>query len=583
MKSFFAGFFGTLAAIVLMFVILIIIIFAAIQNEKPTVVKSNSVLTLSLSADIPERTSKNAFDGFDVDGGSSGTGLKEILESIEKAKTDDKIKGIYLDMSSIGAGFASVEEIRNSLIDFKTSKKFVIAYGEVYTQKAYYLATVADKIYLNPNGIIEFKGLSAQIMFYKGLFEKLDAEVQIFKHGKFKSAVEPYFLDKMSKENRDQINKYVGSLWNHVLEGISTTRGVTVEELNKLADNLTIQNPGECVTHKLADDTLYYDEVQVIMKEKMKLTEKDEINFIALKKYAKVPAKKKTNYKEKNKIAVVYCNGAIESGAGDENTIGSEGISKAIREARLDSNVRAIVLRVNSPGGSALASDVIWREVVLAQKVKPVVVSMGDVAASGGYYIACAAEYIFAQPNTITGSIGVFGVLPNLQNFYKNKLGITFDTVNTNKHSDLGTLNRPVDAEERVVIQNAIELIYAQFIKRVADGRKMTTAEVDTIGQGRVWSGEDAIKIGLVDKLGGINDAIKYAAEKAKLKEYKLQYLPKQKDPIDELMKKLSGDEASETAIKKQLGEQYVYLKQIQEMIKMKGVQARLGFEMVVY
>jgi len=271
MKSFFAGFFGTLAAIVLMFIILIIIIFAAIPNEKPTVVKSNSVLTLSLSADIPERTSKNPFEGFDADGGNNGTGLKEILESIEKAKTDDKIKGIYLDMSSIGAGFASVEEIRNSLIDFKTSKKFIIAYGEVYTQKAYYLATVADKIYLNPNGIIEFKGLSAQIMFYKGLFEKLDAEVQIFKHGKFKSAVEPFFLDKMSKENREQIDKYVGSLWNHVLEGIHTTRGIEVDELNKLADNLTIQNPAACVEHKLADDTLYYDQVQTIIREKLKL------------------------------------------------------------------------------------------------------------------------------------------------------------------------------------------------------------------------------------------------------------------------------------------------------------------------
>lgn len=583
MKSFFAGFFGTIAAIVLVFIVLIIIVFAAIPDEKTVDVKTNSVLKLTLNGEIPERSSKNPFEGFEVDGQSGATGLKEILECIEKAKNDENIKGIYLELSGISAGFATVEEIRNALLDFRSSKKFIISYGEIYTQKAYYLATAADKIYLNPNGIIEFKGLSAQIMFYKGLFDKLEAEVQVFKHGKFKSAVEPFIFDKMSDANREQVNTYIGSLWNHVLDGIEQTRGIPVADLNKYADNMSIQNPAACMTYKFADDTLYHDQVLDVIREKIKIGKKDEINFIALKKYAKVPAKKTIDIKQKNKIAVIYCKGSIESGEGDENTIGSEGISKAIKEARLDSNVKAIVLRVNSPGGSALASDVIWREVVLAQQEKPVIVSMGDVAASGGYYISCAADYIFAQPNTITGSIGVFGLLPNLQNFYKNKLGITFDTANTNRHSDIGTLNRPVTEEERVVIQKGVEIIYQQFIKRVADGRKKTTAEIDSIGQGRVWSGSDALQIGLVDQLGGIKDAIKYAVEKAKLKEYKLIYLPKQKEPLEEFMKKLNGEESAALAIKKELGEQYIYYKQLQEIFKFKGVQARLPFEMILY
>jgi protease-4 len=583
MKKFLISFLGALTAIIVSFILLLIFIFSQIPKEGPVYIHDNSVLHLTLNGPIEERSPKNPFEGLDV-GGTRSTGLNDILANISKAKDDPRIKGIFLDVSSIAAGYASVEEIRDALLDFKSSGKFIYSYSELYTTKAYYLATAADKVYLNPEGLIEFKGLSAQIMFYKGLLEKLEVDVQIFRHGKFKSAVEPFDLDKMSEANRLQTLTYVKSIWTHVLEGIAKTRGTSVDELNRLADDMRIQRPWDCITYKLADDTLYKDQLLDKLREKLGLGKKEQIRFAEMGAYTKAVVKRKATYTGP-RIAVIYAAGDILGGEGDNNSIGSEGLSRTIREARMDSSIKAIVLRVNSPGGSALASEVIWREVVLARKVKPVIVSMGDVAASGGYYISCGADRIFAQPNTITGSIGVFGILPNLQHMLNNKFGITIDTVNTNKHSHLGTLLLPVSGQEGEVIQKGVEDIYGIFLKRVADGRNMSTASVDSIGQGRVWSGNDALRIGLVDELGGLDEAIRYAAGKVKLKDYRVIYLPKQKDPLEELMQKLRGDdeESRQTLIKNALGDQYVYYEHLKKMTELKGVQARMTYDVIIY
>ena len=415
-------------------------------------------------------------------------------------------------------------------------------------------------------------------MFFKKMLEKLDMEVQIFRHGKFKSAIEPFMLDKMSDANRTQVEKYLGALWGHMTDGISKSRHVTVKEINDMADHLSIRSPEDALSYKLVDELKYEDEVYSTIRKHINLGESDKIHFVSLKDYSDAYSKSKLS---KDRIAVIYAVGEIESGDGSDEKIGSDRIVKAIRDARLDKHVKAIVLRVNSPGGSALASDVIWRETVLAQKTKPFIVSMGDVAASGGYYISCAADRIFAQPNTITGSIGVFGMIPNAQKALSEKLGITIDTVNTNKHSDVGTILRRATSEEYDYIQQSVEHIYDVFISKVALGRKTSKNSIDSIGQGRVWSGADAIQINLVDELGGINDAIHYAARQAKITDYKILELPKQRDPLQELLGH-TEEEMEARAMKASLGDQYLYVKQLKNVLKMKGVQARLPYEMII-
>lgn len=593
MKSFWGSFFGTLVGVVVttVFIFLLIIGIAvssvsqmSSKKEKTISVKHNSILRMELSQDIPERSSDNPFANFSFGGDLEKTpmGLNDILSNIEKAKSDKNIKGIYLDIASIPAGIATLEEIRNALLDFKTSKKFIVAYSEGYSQGSYYLATVADKIYLNPEGSLDFKGLSRQIMFYKNMLSKLEVEMQIFRHGKFKSATEPFFLDKMSSENREQTTTYISSIWNFILEGISKQRDLSVAELNRYADNMLITDAESALQYKLVDQVVYKDEMLEILKDLSGAKTAEKINYVEMGKYRHAP--KKHESESKSKIAVVYASGSIEPGDGDEQTIGSEGISKAIREARLDSNVKAIVLRVNSPGGSALASDVIWREMVLAKKVKPVVVSMGDVAASGGYYIACAADAIVAHPNTITGSIGVFGVFPNMKNLFENKFGITVDTVNTNKHSDILSPFRPVAKEESEVIQKWIENVYADFIAKVGKGRNMEVAAVDSIGQGRVWSGIDAKRIGLVDEFGGIKDAIALAAKKAEMEKYSILELPKQKEPFEDLLTTIFDEEAMvQKGLKKELGTTYENYQRLKNAMKYKGVQMRLPYDVVIY
>ena len=572
------GFF--LMFLIFFFIMMGIIVSAASFSKKEVVVvPKNSVLHLKLDVVVPDRASKNPFENINFFNlkSSDTPGLNEILECLKNAKEDENIKGIYLDLGTVPSGIATVEEIRNALIDFKKSGKFIICYGEVFTQKAYYLASVADKIYLNPEGIIDFKGLNGEIMFYKGLLEKLDVDVQIIRHGKFKSAVEPFIYDKMSEPNKEQTLKYLTSIWDHMLDGISEYRKISKDDLNAIADSFRIQKATDAVTYKLADKVMYKDEILAELRTKLGLGEKDKISMITLSKYVDAPSKIKKVSSSKDRIAVIYALGSIESGAGDDKTIGSEKISEAIRKARLDSTVKAIVIRVNSPGGSALASDIIWREVVLAKKAKPVVASMGDVAASGGYYISCAATKILADPTTITGSIGVFGMVPNLKGLFNNKLGITFDNVKTNNYADFGTTSRPLTGSEKDIYQLDVENIYQTFISHVAEGRGMTTDQVDSIGQGRVWSGADALKIGLIDEFGGLDKAIEVAAKLAKIEDYKIQSLPAQKEPIQQIIESLSGG-SEETFLKAQFGETYDYFKYIQDIKNMKGVQARMPY-----
>lgn len=589
-KLFFGAFFGScLGILVTGVVITLIIVFSIIGSvkdavkmgeEKTFALKDNAVLKLDLNGVISDRGSRNPLGDLDLGPfmPKGNIGLNDIITNLQKAKSDPKIKGIYLEVGSPSAGFATLEEIRNALLDFKSSEKFIYTYAEGYSQKGYYVATVADKVLLNPQGGMEIKGLSTQLMFFKNMLEKLNVEVQIFRHGKFKSAIEPFMLDKMSDANRAQVEIYLGSIWNQMVKGIGQQRGISAEAINAMADNMSVRSPEDALSLKLVDGLEYEDEVLSGIRKKLSIKEKDKINFVSLENY--LNSGNKIN-NSSNRIAVIYASGEIESGDGEENSIGSDRIAKAIREARLDDDIKAIVLRVNSPGGSALASDVIWRETTLAKKAKPFVVSMGDVAASGGYYISCAADRIFAQPNTITGSIGVFGLIPNAQKALSEKLGITIDTVNTNKHSDVGTILRGVTKEEHAYIQQGVEKIYDVFITKVGEGRNMPKNDVDSIGQGRVWSGADAVKIGLVDELGGLNEAVSYAAKKAKLKDYKIKDYPKRKEPLLEMLG-ASQEEVETRAIKSKLGEQYIYLQQLKHVLGSKGVQARLPYEMII-
>lgn len=581
----FASALGLVLGIFLLFAILAGI-GASMSDTETVEVKDNSVLHIKLDFELKERGNNSPFGNFDPSTfeAKPSVGLNNILASLKNAANDDKIKGVYLDLQSTPAGMATVEEIRNALLEFKKSGKWIVSYSEIYTQKAYYLASVSDELWLNPQGIVEWKGLGAQLMFLKGMFEKLEVEPQIIRYGKFKSAVEPLMLDKMSEANRMQTMTYMSDLWNKMLTGISEGRGKTVEELDRMAQDALIQNGKDALDNGLVDALLFKDQVLDSLRSRLSITKEDEkINFIGLAKYKDAPIVKGKDEKsaKKDKIALVYAVGSIEGGEGDDETIGSEKISAEIRKARLDDKVKAIVLRVNSPGGSALASDVIWREVVLAKAVKPVVVSMGDVAASGGYYIACAADTIVAQPNTITGSIGVFGVLMNAQKMVNNKLGIMIDTVKTNRFADLGTPFRPLTDGERDIIQNGVNEIYLDFITKVAAGRGMTTAEVDSIGQGRVWSGEDALEKGLVDVLGGIVDAIAIAARMAKVENYRIVEYPAMKDPMQALVEELTG-KGEEVFLKNRLGQYYEYVKDVEGLMQMKGVQARLPYQIYI-
>ncbi len=589
MKQFFKFMFASMLGFFLTFLIIFFIfigIFASILSfaEQDIIkVHENTVLLIKLNNPIPERTSKNPFENinFLTLKSHDAPGLNDILKNLKKAETHKNIKGIYLDLSDVPSGIATIEEVRNALLEFKKTGKFIICYGGFYSQSAYYLATAADKIYLNPEGMLLFKGLNAQLMFLKGTLDKLDIEAQIIRHGKYKSAVEPFMFDKMSKDNKEQMQGFVNSIWNNIITAISESRNIDLYNLNLIADNLDVQNAYDALKYNFVDKLMYKDELLAELRTKLGIGENDNINSITLLKYTHTQGKALKKKRSRNKIAIVYANGDIQMGEGDEHTIGSECISKAIRKARLDKKVKAIVLRVNSPGGDALASEIIWREVVLAKKVKPVIASMGNVAASGGYWISCAADKILADPTTITGSIGVFGIIPNFKNFFKDKLGITFDNVKTNENADFIPVVRPLTSYQKSVIQNEVERVYQTFLEHISKGRDLTIAQVDSIGQGRIWSGVDAKRIGLIDDLGGLKKAIDLAAEMAELTDYRTIDLPIIKDPFQQLFEDLiSGSKIS--YIKKELGDNYTYYKYLKSISEMDGVQARLPFEIII-
>ncbi len=588
MKSFFkyvlASVLGVLFAGIIMFLILLGGIGVMVSSQdQPVKIKQNTVLHIELNQIITDRSNNNPFENFDFTNfkPSPQLGLNDILKNIEKAKTDPNIDGIYLDLTVIPAGIATIEEIRNALIDFKESGKFILSYGDSYTQPSYYLATVADKVYMNPEGLLMFVGLRSEIMFFKEAMQKLGVEPQIIRHGKFKSAVEPFMYTKMSDENRLQVMTYMGSIWNHVLKGISNERNLSIKQLNELADNLTLKDAKAAVNNGLIDGLKFKDEILAELTELTNKEVDDKIESISLAKYDKVADTKRKSL-EKNKIAVVYASGTVMMGEGQEGTIGSDRISRAIREARKDSSVKAIVFRVNSGGGSALASEVIWREVKLAQEIKPVIASMGDVAASGGYYIVAPAQKIIASPNTITGSIGVFGILFNGKDLLNNKLGIHVDIVKTNNFADIGTFSRRMTAQEREIIQYSVEGVYNTFITHVAEGRNMTKEEVDEIGQGRVWSGANAIEIGLIDGFGGLEEAIQLAAEAANLESYRTVNFPKLKDPIEQLLEDLQGN-VRVSILKQELGTEYKYYETLRNLTTQEGIQARIPYEVEIY
>ena len=567
-------------------------------NGEPKVdeLKNHTVLELKISKPISDRGyayfDQNSFNFIET------TGINEILYGLEEAKNNDKIDGILLNISFMQTGFTSLEEIRNAILDFKESGKFVYAYSEMMSQGAYYLSSVADKIYLFPSGYMEMKGLSTTIPFLKGTFEKLDIDMQIIRgsNNKYKSAVEPLIADKMSDANKLQTTRFLSGIWNHLRDNIAVSRGLTPEMLDSITNNLMVRNAGQAEKYGLIDGVRYKDELISELKELSSTEEDDKLQLVSFNKFAtQFTDKKEFNIekKETGNIAVVYASGAIQDAKGGPDVISPEVTAKAIKKARQDDKIKAIVLRVNSPGGSALASDVIWRELVLAKAEKPLIVSMGDYAASGGYFIACPADRIFAHQTTITGSIGVFMVLPNTQRFFENNAGVKFDGVGTHKHSSMGVTSmslgataKPLTEEEYKILQEEVDHIYNDFKQKVADGREAlpNIDAVDSIAQGRVWNGYDALEIGLVDEFGGLQDAIDYAAEQADVSDVKVKSYPEMDEGIEKFMKLVKyfsdAEEESSEEVKvmnPKMDEQlYMHYQKLMSLLNMKGMQARM-------
>ena len=570
------------------FFLILNIMLASVEEmfaEKEFVVEENSILHMKLDTEIGDFSNASFNPGtFQIE---SQFGLMEILDGLKLAKEDDKIKGIFIECANVSAGMATVKEIRDGIEDFKTSGKFVIAYSENYDTKGYYLSSVADQIYVFPTGMIQFLGLGAELMFVKGTLEKLDVEMQIIRgsNNKFKSAIEPLIYTEMSEANREQTQKYIDALWDEILTSVADSRNIKKSRLDVIADSVMIRKSGDAVTYKMADGVMYYDEILDLLKSKSDTAKDAELKLVSFKTYAlKQTKKERTLAKlDPKNIAVIFAEGEIVEGNGKPDQIGGKSMSKMIREAREDEDIKAIVLRVNSPGGSALASDQIWREVVLTREAgKPIVVSMGNVAASGGYYISCAADKIYAQPNTITGSIGVFGIIPYTGKMFENKLGITFDRVKTNEHAIL-SFNKKLTESELLIVQQEVDDIYEDFIIKVGDGRGMKKSMVDSIGQGRVWAGEDAIQIGLVDEFGGIYDAINYAAEQAKIPtdSISIKFYPSQEKngllKVVEILEEMEGNASLRqiSSLELQIKEIYNYMVTVGSQ---KSIQARLPY-----
>ncbi len=578
MRSFFKIFLASLLALITLVAIVIFIVVGIVSSasSKKPKVEEKSVLVIDLNQQFHEREQPGSFPSIN----SSTPGLYDVIRLLRYAKTDDHISGVYLVANDNENGYASCNELRNALLDFKTSKKFVIAHGDMMTQKAYFVANVADRIFLNPIGNLDWSGFNTDIPFIKGMLDKLDMKVQVFYAGKFKSATESLRFDKMSPENRLQTTVWLNNLYSYFLMQAAEQRKIDTATLHNLANTGAIQTADDALNNKLVDGLKYDDGVKDVIKQRLHIGKYDKLNFITIDKYADAADYQKSG---SDRIAVIYAEGDIVDGPGSNNNIGGEKFVKLVRKARLDKKIKAIVLRINSGGGSALASENIWRELTLAKQDKPVIVSFGDVAASGGYYIAAGADSIFSNPNTITGSIGVFSLVPNTEDFFKNKLGVTFDGVKTATYADAGAIYRPMTDAERRFAQAGVDRMYMRFKQRVAQGRRKDVAFVDSIAQGRVWSGEDALKIGLVDKMGSLQTAIDCAARMAKTSDYRLREYPENESWINRLLNRDQDEPAAN--IKAQIGTEN--FKVFQQLIRIRQmcntVQARMPFEFYIH
>ena len=559
-------------------IILISAVFSGGSDEVP--VENNSVIELDLSEiknDYAGKFNFKDFDYFEV----KHDGLSDVIRAIDEAKTDDNIKGISILNDESDLGMAQLKALRDELEAFKKSGKFVYAYSNMYSQKEYYLNSVANTVYINPIGELDFKGLSSEILFFKDFQEKSGLKMEVIRHGKYKSAVEPFLENEMSPANREQVLALLNSVWNSMVADISKSRNVSVSQLNTIANGLLARTPEMAKTQKLIDVIAYEDDYHNAIRKVLKVDYDEDYNKIDIKDYADNVAKTVKENSSKDKIAIIYAQGEIGNGEGDLNIIGEGSMRRSLQEARKNENIKAIVLRIDSPGGNALTSDLIWREIELTKKVKPVVVSMGNYAASGGYYLACNANKIFAEANTITGSIGVFGTLPNFSKLI-DKVGIHVEQVNTHENAAEYSVFKPIDEKFRIVTQESVERIYNTFINRVAAGRKMTFAQVDAIAQGRVWSGSEAVKVGLVDEIGGMDAALKEAAKLAKINTYKTQNFPQYEKSFDDLLSNLGLPffKTKENFIKEEVGvENYRIIEQIRKMNTKKGTQILMPFE----
>ena len=561
----------------------ILIIGAIFGGDSDSVaVKDDSVINLDLSSISNDYAGKFTDPLVNLFSEKSTVGLSDIINAIKEAKSDDKIKGISILNNDCNLGMAQRKALRDELQNFKKSGKFIVSYADVYSQKEYYLNSVADTIYMNPVGEMDFKGLSAELMFFKDFQDKSGVKMEVIRHGKFKSAVEPFLENKMSDANREQTSALLNSVWNAVLTDISISRKIPVEKLNEIADDLLARTPEMAKAANLIDKIAYEDQYHDGIRKALKVKKGEDYNAVDIEDYAKNVMLSPKDGGESDKIAIIYAQGEITSGEGDVNEIGEGSMRRSLQEAKKDKNIKAIVLRIDSPGGNALTSDLIWREIEITKKVKPVVVSMGNLAASGGYYIACNVNQIFAEANTITGSIGVFGILPNFTQL-ANKIGINTEVVSTNSNAANYSPFRPLDENTRAFTQESVEHIYSTFVTRVANGRKMTFQNVDAIAQGRVWSGAEALKIGLVDKIGGLDDALEAAAKLAKIKKYSTKNYPEYDKKFGEIFQNLPFAKTKENLIKEEIGiENYAILQKIKKFNNRKGAQTLMPFELEI-
>ena len=574
--------FGTLLGLITFSILMVVIALVLIGGsmvETPVAIEPNSIFKITLDRPIVEKEDNGMLAKFrrNISGNDAGMGLYELIQAIHMAKGNESVKGIYLEVGMFDAGYSALYELRNALVDFKKSGKFIYAYGEILTEKSYYISSVADQLYMPESGLIELNGLKVEVLYFKNLFEKLDLKTEVFKAGEFKSAVEPYISDKMSANDRLQSRALMEDLYDEFLTKVSTSRGISKEELFAISDSMKVRNSIDALANKIITSVGYLSDVKDALAKQVKVDKEKDIKWCT---YKSLNSSATQNESIDKSVAIIYASGEIVQGGKNAKYISPETLIPELRKAAEDDNIKAVVLRINSPGGSALASDIMWNEIIQLKKKKPVVASMSDVAASGGYYLAMGCDKIVATPNTITGSIGVFGLFVHAEKLLENRLGVTSDREKIGRYADIGSFSKSMGQDEKNIIQQEIEFIYKQFLSKAAKGRNMSVEQIAQHAGGRVWSGRDALAVGLVDTLGGIEDAINLAAQLAKLKkdDYKILQFPDNDN--DELLDLLEDKEASifERQQKQALQGFYPYLELLQDMNRVKGVQTRLPY-----